>query len=249
MDEDHSASDANRASGSKRSFAGVKDDESDISFSKKVSSIDKRLEDCKDEVASLPAFFAAAIEKSKEELVSLVLGSIQSYKDHLASSQNELESEIDKWKSAFKDESFVPARKSPEPQHVIDYIQTLRSSDKSLREELEIAKMKLAIHDLKSQLKTESVKPTNRGTEVHSEQQQQGTTPSGSSRSVAWLEEELRAANARIAELNEYQEVELKSLVKVNEYNRNMVKVILEKLPDLFPPPPAPAPKDDNEQM
>ncbi|XP_056849207.1 FKBP12-interacting protein of 37 kDa-like isoform X1 [Raphanus sativus] len=67
--------------------------------------------------------------------------SLQSCKDELASCQSELESakaEIDKWNSAFKKESFVPARKSPEPEFVIDYIQTLRSSEKSLKEEVVI---------------------------------------------------------------------------------------------------------------
>ncbi|KAJ4888545.1 Uncharacterized protein Rs2_28293 [Raphanus sativus] len=42
--------------------------------------------------------------------------SLQSCKDEIASCQSELESakaEIDKWNSAFKKESFVPARKSP----------------------------------------------------------------------------------------------------------------------------------------
>ncbi|KAF8117357.1 hypothetical protein N665_0011s0078 [Sinapis alba] len=219
------------------------------------------LEDLKDELASCRAIVSGSFEKLRSDLASLFFDSFQSCKDELASCQNEL----DKWKSAFQKESFVPSRKSPEPQHVIDYIQTLRSSDKSLTViylsfQLEIAQMKLAIRDLKAQLKPESekrdtfllVKPfswpmvaANRwDTEVHSEQQ--GSTPSGPSRSVAYLEEELRAANARITELNEYQEVELKAMVKQMEYYRNLGKVILEKFPDLVPPPTAP--EDDNEQ-
>ncbi|KAL0669019.1 hypothetical protein Bca4012_031723 [Brassica carinata] len=108
----------------------------------------------------------------------------------------------------------------------------------------ELASSRLAICDLKAQLKPESEKPTDGGTEVHDEQQQQlGSTPSGPS--LAYLEEKLRAATARIAELNEYQKVELKAMAKEMEYNRNVCKVILEKFPDLVPPPPAP--EADNE--
>lgn len=61
-----------------------------------------------------------------------------------------------------------------------------------------------------------------------------------------FLKEELRAANARIAELNEYQEVELKEMVKQLEYYRNLGKLILDKFPDLVPPQPAP--EDNNDQ-
>lgn len=245
MDGDHSASNATRvSSGNKRRFG---DHENGISGSKKcctervamVSSISESVEEIKDELASCRALVSGSFDKLKDELASLFFDSFQSVKDQLASSQNEL----DKWKSAFQKESFVPARKSPEPQHVIDYIQTLRSSDKSLKEELEIAQMKLAIRDLKAQLKPESEKPTDGDTEVHDEQQQQGSNPSGPSRSVAYLEDKLRAACARIAELNEYQEVELKEMKKQMEYNSNLCKVVLEKFPDLVHPPPAPEQK------
>ncbi|XP_018480742.1 FKBP12-interacting protein of 37 kDa isoform X1 [Raphanus sativus] len=247
MDGDHSASNATRVSGNKRKFG---DHEHDVSVSKKsctecvaiVSSTIESLVVFKDELASIRTLLSGSFDKLKDELASLFFDSFQSVKDELASCQNEL----DKWKSAFKKESFVPARKSPEPQHVIDYIQTLRSSDKYLKEELEIAQMKLAIRDLKAQLKPESEKLTDGDTEVHDEQQQQGSTPSGPSRNVAYLEEELRAANARIAELNEYQEVELKEMVKQLEYYRNLGKLILDKFPDLVPPQPAP--EDNNDQ-
>ncbi|KAL0772836.1 hypothetical protein Bca101_037987 [Brassica carinata] len=208
--------------------------------------IERVLEDFKEELAS--ALVSGSFEKLKDELASLFFDSFQSVQHELASSRNEL----DKWKSAFQKESFVPSRKSP--GYII----------------LEIAQLKLAICDLKAQLKPESEKretfllvkpffpglwlqpevvtaltqPTDGGTEVHDEQQQQlGSTPSGPS--LAYLEEKLRAATARIAELNEYQKVELKAMAKEMEYNRNVCKVILEKFPDLVPPPPAP--EADNE--
>ncbi|KAF8093727.1 hypothetical protein N665_0379s0019 [Sinapis alba] len=144
------------ASGSKRSF---EDDGNGISASKKGCT--------KEGVA------AAMIVSLRE--------SLQNCEDKLASCQNELQSakaEIDKWNSAFKNESFVPARKSPEPEFVIDYIKTLRSSQNSLKEELEIAQMKLAIRDLKSQLKPTSMK-TDESPEVNSEHQ--GSTHAGPS--------------------------------------------------------------------
>ncbi|KAJ0255332.1 hypothetical protein HA466_0101030 [Hirschfeldia incana] len=157
MDGDHSAS------GSKRRF---EDDEIDTSVSKKCCT-------CTEEGAA-----AVMIVSLTESLLSC--------KDELASCQSELESakaEIDKWNSAFKKESFVPARKSPEPEFVIDYIQTLKSSEKSLKEELEIAQMKLAIRDLRSQLKPASMK-TYEDPEVDGDQQgsaragpSQGETP------------------------------------------------------------------------
>ncbi|CAF2169623.1 unnamed protein product [Brassica napus] len=152
------------------------------------------------------------VDEEAAMIVSLT-ESLQSCKDELASCQSELESakaEIDKWNSAFKKESFVPSRKSPEPQFVIDYIQTLRSSEKSLKEELEIAQMKLAIRDLKSQLKPESMK-IDEDPEVDGEQQ--GSTPAGTSR-IAYLEDELRAANMVIAELREVQAVRVDALEK-----------------------------------
>ncbi|KAJ0245706.1 hypothetical protein HA466_0181380 [Hirschfeldia incana] len=208
----------------------------------KVASPSQRrsLEEIKEELASCRALVSGSFEKVQDELASLFFDSFQGVKDELASSQ----SELDKWKSAFQKESFVPSGKSPEPQHVIDYIQTLRSSDKSLKEELEIAQMKLAIRDLKAQLKPESDEPTDGDTEVHDEQQLQGSITSGPS--PAYLEEKLRAAEAQIAELKVFQEVELKAMVKDMEYNRNAVKLILEKLPGLVPPPSAP--ETDNEQ-
>ncbi|CDP16956.1 unnamed protein product [Coffea canephora] len=53
-------------------------------------------------------------------------------------------SEIQKWHSAFRNESFVQPGTTPEPKIVISYLQNLRSSEESLREQLEKAKKKEA---------------------------------------------------------------------------------------------------------
>ncbi|CAH8356923.1 unnamed protein product [Eruca vesicaria subsp. sativa] len=212
MEDNHSASNATKPSGSKRSF---EDDENSISNSKKCCICTKGDEE---------GVAAAAMIVSLKE-------SLQNCEDKLASCQSELESaktEIDKWNSAFKKESFVPARKSPEPGFVIDYIQTLRSSEKSLKEELEIAQMKLAIRDLKSQLKPESMK-------TDEDPEQQGSTHAGPSR-IAYLENELRAANMEIAQLREVQGVRVDALeeaqatqAKEFELLKNMLAVALQK--------------------
>ncbi|CAN6930038.1 unnamed protein product [Brassica oleracea var. botrytis] len=161
---DFSASNASRAaSGSKRSFGDLEDDEDDDIFGSKKGRT-------KAEEAA-PGVATAMILSLRE--------SLQNCKDDLASSQNELESakaEILKWKSAFQNESFIPAGKSPEPRFLIDYIQNLKSSERSLKEQLEIAKrkeasyivqyakreqemaeLKSAVRDLKSQLKPASM--------------------------------------------------------------------------------------------
>ncbi|PON96694.1 Pre-mRNA-splicing regulator WTAP [Trema orientale] len=105
--------------------------------------------------------------------------SLQTCKDTLATYQTELEaakSEIQKWHSSFQNESFIPMGTSPEPKQVINYLQTLKNSEESLREQLEkakkkeaafivtfakreqeIAELKSAVRDLKSQLKPPSM--------------------------------------------------------------------------------------------
>uniref|UniRef100_A0A803MG04 FKBP12-interacting protein of 37 kDa n=1 Tax=Chenopodium quinoa TaxID=63459 RepID=A0A803MG04_CHEQI len=73
--------------------------------------------------------------------------SLQKCKDDLAKYEIELESaksEIQKWHSSFQDESFISPATTPEPKLVVNYIRTLRSSDKSLKEQLEKAKKKEA---------------------------------------------------------------------------------------------------------
>ncbi|CAA7046187.1 unnamed protein product [Microthlaspi erraticum] len=159
---DYSAANATRASGSKRSFGDIEDDEDDIFGSKKGRT---KVEE------AAPGVATGMILSLRE--------SLQNCKDDLASTQDELEAaktEIQKWKSAFQNESFVPAGKSPEPRFLIDHIQNLKSSERSLKEQLEIAKrkeascivqyakreqdvaeLKSAVRDLKSQLKPASM--------------------------------------------------------------------------------------------
>ncbi|KAJ0247032.1 FKBP12-interacting protein of 37 kDa [Hirschfeldia incana] len=158
---DFPATNATRAaSGSKRSFNDL--DEDDISGSKKGRTNAEE---------AAPGAATGVILQLRE--------SLKICNEDLASCQNELESakaEINKWKSAFQNESFVPAGKSPEPRFLIDYIQNLKSSERSLKEQLEIAKrkeascivqyakreqemaeLKSAVRDLKSQLKPASM--------------------------------------------------------------------------------------------
>ncbi|THG08992.1 hypothetical protein TEA_004309 [Camellia sinensis var. sinensis] len=52
--------------------------------------------------------------------------------------------EIQKWHLSFQNESFIPAGTSPEPKLVVSYLQSLKSSEESLREQLEKAKKKEA---------------------------------------------------------------------------------------------------------
>lgn len=105
--------------------------------------------------------------------------SLQECKDTLATCQTELEvakSEIQKWHAAFQNESFVPAGTSPEPRLVVSYLQALKSSEESVKEQLEKAKkkeaafivtvakreqeiseLKSAVRDLRAQLKPPSM--------------------------------------------------------------------------------------------
>uniref|UniRef100_A0A1J3F4R6 FKBP12-interacting protein of 37 kDa n=1 Tax=Noccaea caerulescens TaxID=107243 RepID=A0A1J3F4R6_NOCCA len=170
--------------------------------------------------------------------------SLQSCKDDLASCENELVSakaEIQKWESAFKNDFFLPSRKTPEPSSVIDYIQKLKSSETSLKEQLEIAQMKLAIRDLKSQLVSASMK-----SEVESKQ---GSEAGPSSSSLGLLDQ-LMAANAQIKQLKHVQLAKLTATEKVQAEHaktiasfKNAMMFLSQKCPDfVFPPPP---PKDD----
>ncbi|KAL1363917.1 hypothetical protein HN51_012077 [Arachis hypogaea] len=101
--------------------------------------------------------------------------SLQNCKDTLATCQNELEaakSEIQKWRTAFQNEPFIPSGTTPAPKLVINYLQALKSSEESSKEQLEkakkkegaffvtfakreqeIAELKSAVRDLKAQLK------------------------------------------------------------------------------------------------
>ncbi|RYR20338.1 hypothetical protein Ahy_B03g065446 isoform A [Arachis hypogaea] len=101
--------------------------------------------------------------------------SLQNCKETLATCQNELEaakSEILKWRTAFQNEPFIPSGTTPAPKLVINYLQALKSSEESSKEQLEkakkkegaffvtfakreqeIAQLKSAVRDLKAQLK------------------------------------------------------------------------------------------------
>nr|KYP70244.1 FKBP12-interacting protein of 37 kDa [Cajanus cajan] len=105
--------------------------------------------------------------------------SLQNCKDTLAICQNELEDEkyeIKKWHFSFQNEPFISAGTTPAPKLVINYLQALKSSEESLREQLEkakkkeaafivtfakreqeIAELKSAVRDLKAQLKPASM--------------------------------------------------------------------------------------------
>ncbi|XP_021680302.2 FKBP12-interacting protein of 37 kDa isoform X2 [Hevea brasiliensis] len=119
---------------------------------------------------------------TKVEETAMILSlreSLDNCKSALTTCQTELEaakSEIEKWRSAFENESFIPAGAFPEPELVINYLQTLKSSEESLKEQLEkakkkeaafivtfakreqeIAELKSAVRDLKAQLKPPSM--------------------------------------------------------------------------------------------
>nr|XP_043635855.1 FKBP12-interacting protein of 37 kDa [Erigeron canadensis] len=148
----------NRLSGTKRSFGDIDDDEDDIFGSKKANI---KVEE------TAPGVTTGMILSLRE--------SLQSCQDNLATCQSELEaakSEVQKWHSAFQKESFISTDSTVEPRVVINYLQNLKSSEESLREQLEktkrkeaafivtiakreqeIADLKSAVRDLRSQLK------------------------------------------------------------------------------------------------
>ncbi|KAJ4840179.1 FKBP12-interacting protein of 37 kDa [Turnera subulata] len=153
---DFSGNHNSRRSGTKRSFGDLEDDEDDIFSSKKGNT--------------------------KVEETAMILSlreSLDNCKSTLATCQTELEAakaEIQKWRSSFEEESFIPAGATPEPKLVINYLQTLKSSEESLKEQLEkakkkeaafivtfakreqeIAELKSAVRDLKAQLKPPSM--------------------------------------------------------------------------------------------
>ncbi|XP_057951776.1 FKBP12-interacting protein of 37 kDa isoform X1 [Malania oleifera] len=159
---DFPGSHSGRRAGNKRSFGDLEDDEDDFFGSKKGNS---KLEE------TAPGVATGMILSLRE--------SLQNCKDTLAACQIELESaksEIQKWHSSFQNESFIPAGTSPEPKLVVSYLQTLKSSEESLKEQLEkakkkeaafivtfakreqeIAELKSAVRDLKAQLKPPSM--------------------------------------------------------------------------------------------
>ncbi|KAK9278716.1 hypothetical protein L1049_028291 [Liquidambar formosana] len=151
-----------RRSGNKRGFGDLEDDEDDFFGTKKGNS---KLEE------TAPGVATGMILSLRE--------SLQTCKDTLATCQTELEaakSEIQQWHSAFRNGSFIPPGTSPEPKLVVSYLQTLKSSEEMLKEQLEkskkkeaafivtfakreqeIAELKSAVRDLKTQLKPPSM--------------------------------------------------------------------------------------------
>ncbi|KAH9624312.1 hypothetical protein KSS87_005227 [Heliosperma pusillum] len=149
---------SNRRSGSKRGFGELDDEEDDIFGSKKAKS----------ELEEMAPGVATGMILSLRE-------SLEKSKDDLEKCKTELEvakSEIQKWHSSFQNESFIPAGTSPEPKMVVNYALNLRSSEKSLKEQLEkakkkeaafivtfakreqeVAELKAAIRELRAQLK------------------------------------------------------------------------------------------------
>ncbi|KAL4198629.1 hypothetical protein AMTRI_Chr03g141050 [Amborella trichopoda] len=156
---DYPGSHSSRRTGSKRGFGDLDDDDDDFFASKKGHA---------DVQESVPGVTTGMILSLRE--------SLQTCKDSLASCQAELEaakSEIQKWHSAFQNE---PTITHPEPALVVNYLQNLRSSEETLKEQLEkarkkeaafivtfakreqeIAELKSAVRDLKAQLKPQSM--------------------------------------------------------------------------------------------
>ncbi|KAK4794882.1 hypothetical protein SAY86_012876 [Trapa natans] len=158
---DFSGSSSAQRSGHKRSFEDIEDDDDDLFGSKGNLKVEE----------TAPGAATGMILALREGL--------QNCKDTLATCQMDLvaaKSEIKKWRSSFQNESFIPSGASPEPRLIINYMQTLKSSEEALREQLEkakkkeaafivtfakreqeIAELKSAVRDLKNQLKPSSI--------------------------------------------------------------------------------------------
>ncbi|KAI3765864.1 hypothetical protein L2E82_15910 [Cichorium intybus] len=158
FDGDFPGTDHARRTGTKRSFGDLDDEEDDIFGSKKANSKTEE---------TAPGVATGMILSLRE--------SLQSCKDNLATCQSELEatkSEIQKWHSAFQNESFI----TTEPKNAVTFLQNLKSSEETLRDQLEKAKkkeaafivtiakreqeisdLKSAVRDLRSQLKPPSM--------------------------------------------------------------------------------------------
>ncbi|KAL9243125.1 hypothetical protein vseg_017053 [Gypsophila vaccaria] len=147
-----------KRSGGKRSFGELDDEEDDVFGSKKAKA---KLEEMAPGVATgMILSLRESLEKSKDDL--------ENCKVELEAAK----SEIQKWHSSFQNESYIPAGTNPEPKMVVNYAHTLRSSEKSLKEQLEkakkkeaafivsfakreqeVAELKAAIRELRAQLK------------------------------------------------------------------------------------------------
>ncbi|XP_020586389.1 FKBP12-interacting protein of 37 kDa [Phalaenopsis equestris] len=150
------------SSGEKRAFGDLDEEEDDVFGTKKGKS---NIEE------SGPGAATGMILSLRE--------SLQNCKNDLATCQAELEAarvEIQKWHSAFQNSPALPFGSSPEPTLVVTYLQNLKSSEDSLKEQLEkakkreaafivtvakrdqeIADLKSAVRDLKRQLQPPSM--------------------------------------------------------------------------------------------
>ncbi|KAM0859906.1 hypothetical protein ACQ4PT_046871 [Festuca glaucescens] len=149
-------------SGEKSPFSDLDEDEDDVFPSKKGKKVEE----------SAPGAATGTILSLRE--------SLQNCKENLETNQVcELEaakSEIQKWYSAFQNIPAVPAGTNPEPISVVTYLSNLKSSEVSLKEQLEkakkreaafivtfakreqeIAELKSAVRDLKTQLRPPSM--------------------------------------------------------------------------------------------
>ncbi|CAA7389641.1 unnamed protein product [Spirodela intermedia] len=158
---DFPGSNGARRTGDKRGFGDLDEEEDDVFNNKKGKP---------------------KIEDSAGATTGVILSlreSLQTCKDDLASCQTELEavkSEVKKWCSAFQNEPVIPAGTSPEPELVVNYLKKLKSSEESLKEQLEkakkreaayivtfakreqeIADLKSAVRDLRAQLRPPSM--------------------------------------------------------------------------------------------
>ncbi|WOL02960.1 FKBP12-interacting protein of 37 kDa [Canna indica] len=155
-------SQSGKRSGDKRNFGDLDEEEDDVFGLKKAKS---KVEE------SGPGMTTGMILSLRE--------SLQNNKDKLATCQEELETaklEIQKWHSAFLNGPATPAGTSPESGLVLTYLQNLKSSEESLKEQLEkakkreaafivtfakreqeIADLKSAVRELKTQMRPPSM--------------------------------------------------------------------------------------------
>eukprot|EP00268_Persea_americana_P022354 TRINITY_DN2224_c0_g1_i3.p1 TRINITY_DN2224_c0_g1~~TRINITY_DN2224_c0_g1_i3.p1 ORF type:complete len:351 (-),score=101.17 TRINITY_DN2224_c0_g1_i3:329-1381(-) len=158
---DYPGTHGSKGTGNKRGFGDLEDEEEDFFGSKKNAKVEE----------SVPGVATGMILSLRE--------SLQNCKDTLATCQTELEaakSEIQNWHSAFRNEPATPVGTTPEPGLVVNYLQNLKTSEESLRDQLEkakkkeaafivtfakrdqeIADLKAAVRDLKAQLKPPSM--------------------------------------------------------------------------------------------
>lgn len=162
--------------------AGFNGTQSDTIISNKRTSPDYDVEDYDNDPFGKKKAKTKAEEAASGVTTGMILSlreSLQECQDTLSTSKNELvaaKSEIKKWRSSFQNEPFIPAGTSPAPKLVINYLQALKSSEESLRDQLEkakkkeaafivtfakreqeIAELKSAVRDLRAQLKPASM--------------------------------------------------------------------------------------------